>query len=61
MSGRKIAYLFQDRRHSLSGTGTTLERVIEALFSYCGGNFLDIILQLVIFYIIFLENFMSSV
>lgn len=34
---------------------------MEALFSYRGRNFLDIILQFVMFYIIILENFMSSV
>lgn len=59
MSGRKIAYLFQERRHILNGTGTTLKRVMETLFSYSGGNFLDVILPFVIFCIIFLGNFMS--
>ena len=47
-------------RHILDGTGTTLERVMEALFSYHGGNFLDIIVQFVIFCTIFLGNFMST-
>lgn len=60
MSGRKIVYLFQERRRILDGTGITLERVMEALFSYSGGNFLDIILQFVIICIIFLGNFMST-
>lgn len=30
-SGRKIAYLFQERRRILDGTGTTLARRMEAL------------------------------
>lgn len=61
MSGRKIVYLFQDRRRILGGTGTTLERVMEDLFTYNGGNFLDRIFQFAIVCSILLGNFMSTV
>lgn len=58
MSGGKIMYVLRER-YILDGTGTTLQRGMEALFSYSRENTSDIP-QLVIFCIIFLGNFMSA-